>query len=296
MKILTKWHSYSIEQQISISEMISFFQEDFEKNYSFDGELHDFWECFYVIKGEARVTSNDNIYTLKTGDIIFHKPLTLHKFTITSDHVSTALFFSFNMTGKSASFFEDKVFHLHGYQRDIIAKMLDYAKSCYTELLQSNVDIQPDKDDLYTSSIYLFPSITMPYYLQMITSFLYQLFLSLLNDNIKKTNLLSPGAMLFNNAVAYMKENIALALSVSNIAKSINISDSGLKRLFNNYAGMGIHKYFLLLKLNYATELLKLGYSVSDVAEKMGFSSQAYFSKTYKREFGISPSKIMQNI
>ena len=44
------------------------------------------------------------------------------------------------------------------------------------------------------------------------------------------------------------------------------------------------------LKMQAATELLKNGNSVTETAEKLGFSSQAYFSLSYKRETAENPS------
>lgn len=285
----THWRSYKIDHKIIIPEMITFFTENFTKGHTYKGESHNFWECFYVINGEARVTANERLYTLKTGDIIFHKPLTLHKFSITGKHGANVLFFSFSMLGEKADFFNDKVFHLQGYQRDIIARMLDYAQNCQDEFLMSNT---VDSVELSGDYAYLLPSVAMPNYLHMISTFLYQLFLSLLGDNVKITSSVSPGSQIFSNSVHFMKDRLSESLNIEQIAKNNNISESGLKRVFNKYAGMGVHKYFLMLKLNSATELLKYGYSVNEVSEKLGFSSQAYFSKTYKREFGIPPSAV----
>ena len=47
--------------------------------------------------------------------------------------------------------------------------------------------------------------------------------------------------------------------------------------------------------MNLATEFLKNGLCVSETAEKLGFSSQAYFSVAYKRETGMNPSEIELN-
>jgi AraC-like DNA-binding protein len=55
---------------------------------------------------------------------------------------------------------------------------------------------------------------------------------------------------------------------------------------------MSVHKYFLTLKIKTATVLLKGGMSVSEVSDTLGFSSQGYFSATYKRETGNNPSQI----
>ena len=93
-----------------------------------------------------------------------------------------------------------------------------------------------------------------------------------------------------------MKNNITSSLSVSSIANELNISESMLKRIFNKYAGIGIHKYFLTLKIQEAVYMLDDGMTVTEVSDELNFSSQGYFSRAFKREKGLSPTKyIRQN-
>lgn len=89
-----------------------------------------------------------------------------------------------------------------------------------------------------------------------------------------------------------MREKICDKPSIEEIALNSSVSVSSLKRIFSHYAGMGIHKYFLTLKIKKATEMLLEGSSVTEVAEALNFSSQGYFTKTYKRETGVLPSEI----
>ena len=91
-----------------------------------------------------------------------------------------------------------------------------------------------------------------------------------------------------------MNDSISSGISVDELAERLNISTSSLKRLFDKYAGMSVHKYFTAIKINTATSLLSSGLSVGTVAERLGFSSSAYFSAVYKRETGKIPSIIIK--
>lgn len=64
---------------------------------------------------------------------------------------------------------------------------------------------------------------------------------------------------------------------------------STFKTCFQQVCRHGIHEYFLQLKILYAKILLSNGMDVKEVAEKMSFSSQNYFSVVFKRKVGISP-------
>ena len=109
--------------------------------------------------------------------------------------------------------------------------------------------------------------------------------------NINKTSH-DPEAIVFGNAVNYMNSCICFQPTVLEIADFCKVSEATLKRIFNKYSGTSIHKYFLKLKMKTAAELLASGFSVTEIAEKLGFGSQAYFSAAFKRETGISPSKV----
>ena len=139
---------------------------------------------------------------------------------------------------------------------------------------------------------YLFAFQTTPTYAQMLTTYLYQLFLTLAGEGVVADVLTSPEAKLFQKAVSYMNDHLCRQPGISDIAAFCNTSEATLKRIFSRFAGMGVHRYFLTLKMQTATDLLKQGNSVTETAEKLGFSSQAYFSSTYKREMGINPSDI----
>ena len=129
-------------------------------------------------------------------------------------------------------------------------------------------------------------------YGQMLSCYLAQLILTLGDDGVIAAATQTPETAIFSKAVVYMNQQVCRNPSVSAIAAHCNISETGLKRIFTKYAGIGIHKYFMHLKFKAAAALLKEGMGVTETAEKLGFSDQGYFSKAFKRELGVSPSAL----
>ena len=99
-------------------------------------------------------------------------------------------------------------------------------------------------------------------------------------------------AAVFNAAVSYMKSNIGRQLTVAEIMNACAVCRTRLKYIFSRYAYIGCIEYFNRLKLEHARKMLLDGKSCAAVSEALGFSSQAYFSRRFKQEYGISPSSV----
>ena len=275
------WLSYSIKEQIRITDMYTLFEVRYDNGYAFPGETHNFWECLYVIDGEVCASGNERVYNLSQGSIIFHKPLELDKFIVNGSDGADLLIFSFTAEGPLTAFLEEKVFQLSGSQREILSAMLSFIRP-----RADNNSVSP------TAQPYLEPFLTSPTYSQTVAIYLQLLMLSLAETGSVSSVSDAPDAVTFRRAISYLNSNIHRQPSVPELARFCNVSESGIKRIFDKYAGIGIHKYLLKLKVKTAAELLQKGESVSSVAEKLGFNSQSYFSRAFRRETGLMPSSL----
>ena len=274
------WTAYQVREQIKITALFSLFEAHYDCGYEFPGEAHNFWECVYIMDGAVCVSGDERVYNLTQGSLIFHKPLELHKFFVNGRGGAELLIFSFSAEGPLTSFLAEKVFDLTTSQQQIIADMLSFLR----ERTGTSLPIR--------TRTWLEPFHTTPVYSQMLTTWLHQLMLSLAESGTVSSVSSAPDVMLFGKAVNYLNSNIHRQPSIPELARFCSISEAGIKRLFDKYAGIGIHKYLLRLKIKTAAELLHSGESVTNVAQKLGFNSQSYFSRAFKRETGISPSAL----
>ena len=88
-----------------------------------------------------------------------------------------------------------------------------------------------------------------------------------------------------------MEENIYGEVNLQGICERIGISTSHLNDVFKAYTGMTPYQYFISIKILKAKELLeKGGQSIKEIAFRLGFNDQYYFSRLFKKKTGISPS------
>ena len=85
-------------------------------------------------------------------------------------------------------------------------------------------------------------------------------------------------------------------LSVDDIYKGLGISKIQLYRKTKALLGFNVNDYILSVRLQKAKYLLmNEDLTISEVAYKVGFSSQAYFSTVFKSKFSITPSEFKES-
>ncbi len=84
-------------------------------------------------------------------------------------------------------------------------------------------------------------------------------------------------------------------LDVTRITKLLLISRTKLYYKIKGLTGETPSNFFRTYKLNRAAELLKSGqYTVSEISDKCGFSTQSHFSVVFKKQFGVTPSEFQR--
>jgi len=82
-------------------------------------------------------------------------------------------------------------------------------------------------------------------------------------------------------------------LSIETLAQKMNVSRSQLHRKLKALTGKSPSVFLRTIRLHRAKELLeKRAGNVSEVCFAVGYSNLAYFSTTFKQEFGLNPSEI----
>ncbi len=278
------WEAYDICEQLSIRRLYTLYKMNFNKDYNFAGEMHEFWECMYILDGSMTVSADEKVHTLSYGDLIIFKPYELHKFTVDSKDGATVLTFTFDMEGEFCKNIEGRAYHLEKFQRSIIRTFLEYLEFESKKLMG-------DKAPRYYWNI--LPEFKNDkIFLQTVSLFISRMLLSLSDGAYTLSKTKTYETELFKQALNIMNNNLNINISVDELARALNISTSSLKRLFDKYAGMSVHKYFLTLKIKAATLMLKSGATVNEVSERLGFSSAGYFSCVFKRETGNNASQI----
>ena len=89
-----------------------------------------------------------------------------------------------------------------------------------------------------------------------------------------------------------MEQRIETPLSPNELAQLAGVSLRQLERLFAQHIGTTIHRRYVQVRLERAKVLLhQTTIPVGEIALATGFSAPMHFSRSYRRHFGVVPSK-----
>lgn len=124
----------------------------------------------------------------------------------------------------------------------------------------------------------------------LVTGMLYQLFAEIYMERLDHTTGRHP---LLMKATRYMSRHFAESgLTIPAVAAHVGISESYLRRLFQQELLVSPKQYLLRQRVQQAVSLLGCGYySVREVAHLVGFADEKYFSVVFRKAIGCPPSR-----
>lgn len=100
------------------------------------------------------------------------------------------------------------------------------------------------------------------------------------------------------NLNAYIENNLTNEnLSVDSIANEMHMSNSSLYRKVKGLSGLSPVDFIRIARLKKAVELMHSGEKrINEIAFATGFSSPAYFSTSFQKQYGKSPSEFLKEL
>jgi YesN/AraC family two-component response regulator len=109
----------------------------------------------------------------------------------------------------------------------------------------------------------------------------------LLQSSESSQNKINPG---IQNSVEYIMKNYTQTISIIDLAKIANMSESNFFAVFKKSFGCSPISYLNHYRISLAADLLtETNSTISEIGYKVGISDPLYFSKLFKKAHGISP-------
>lgn len=263
----TLYDRYEVNYPFQIKRFRSLCEHHWGEDHLFLGETHDFWEFSLVLEGKYEAVRDNMVYLLQPGYFGLCPPMAFHS-SHSIGYRCHVLNFTLEITGAFPAALTEGGFQLSSAEISELSGIFYRLQDAY---------LQEPHDE------YLGAEAT-----NALTSFL----LRLCRDHEphhKKSDTRS--SRLYQQVIETMQQFLYENLSIQEIAHKNAISTTTIKDLFRKYAGVGPKKYYSDMRGIEALRLLSEDMSVSDIAEKMNYSSVGYFTNVFKKQFGLPPSR-----
>ncbi len=285
---MKKYFKHKIKSLLVINKIVVIHFLNLNEQFNHEEEAHDFWELVCPLKGNITCTANGNPVNVQESYLNVHKPYEKHSLEVKGGQNAEVFVISFECLSEAMRFFADKKIKLNARQLKQIRQIVEIAKKTY-DITFYNLD---------TENMCLLPQPTLGGE-QLIKN----LVETLLIDIMRTLTETDSGNDVFlqedeiNNKLAEMiikilKDNVCGKLSINDISRQINYSKAHIFKQFKSSTNKCVMEYYLELKIQHAKELLKKNQlSVKEISELLCFDTPNYFSKTFKKVVGLTPTQ-----
>ena len=282
-----KYYKHKLENLLVISKIITIHYFEFDKNFVSHTESHDFWELVYADKGDLVCTVEGKEIILKEGEVIFHKPGVIHAHRADGKRAPNVFIVSFECKNEAIRFFEDRHMVLDKSLLRFIFAIIEESKRTF--------DLPYSDPELKKMKLLETPTLGGQ---QLIKNYLELLLINLMRNYLERNSseaVFLPQAefdeLISDKVIEYMKEHVSERLSVADICNILHYNKSYIFRQFKKTTGRSLMAYFTKMKIQKAKEMLReTEASVAVISDALSFDSPNYFSKTFKKVTGYTPS------
>lgn len=285
---MSRYHQTELSTYIPVTHIIELLYRGFPSDYYVgSGNAENFWRLYYVDRGHIvfYLTSEDSI-TLTFGHGIFIAPNTkFHHMETTTDNANMfSVFFRCPQLNKER--FNKKLYSFSPTERTILSSLVTISqKQC--ERYSNNP--KASKGTTFHANIPDYLPHLVKVSLEYLLLLLYQR-----KDNSSKVSKPSThyDNWLVNSAIEFMYQCLDKKLTVQEIASHVGMSASNFHAVFKKATNQSVIDYFNTLKVEQAKILIRQKrYTHSEIATILGYSSESYFSRHFKKKVGMTPTE-----
>lgn len=280
-----------LQSIVNISKIVTIHYYEFDKNFVFRGEKHDFWEMVYIDKGRVQIRRDQEAINLSQGEIVFHRPNEFHSIRALD---SSPNFFvvSFVCNSPLMIYFEKFQTLLDKTLKPFISSVIKEAENTY---------VIPKNDPALKM---LIKKETAPIGgEQLIKTYLEQFLILLIRNIVKKDEpsvFPSKESMESHLVFAvknFIEENVEELFRISDLCGNLGYSKSYLSKLFREQTGDTLAAYAIQIKIKRAKQLIRDGtLNFAQISDKLSFDNPQYFSRVFKRVTGMSPTEFKSSL
>lgn len=287
------FEKHKFENILNITKLVTVHYFEYDKDFVFEGESHDFWEMVYVDNGEIIITADKEEFTLKEGELYFHRPGEFHKVRANGKTSANAFVATFVCSSAVMKLFIKRKMTLPQGLKSFLTNVILETQNAFDLSLHN-----PYQNNLI-------PKTNSPLGSQQLVRIYLETLLILLLRQKDETGhspiIISSKETMGNHIAAqiidFMEAHLSENLSLNKICDTVNYGKTYVSTIFRETTGYSVLQYYNILKIARAKKLLRESNdSITHIAESLGFNDPRYFSRSFKKVTGMTPTKYVQSI
>ena len=279
-----------LDSEINIDKIVTVNYFEYERDFAFSGEMHDFWEVIYSDKDYLSVTVRSRECIVPPGHFRIISPMELHSVKPAYGKAANAVIFSFMCSNEKLLKSAGKTIPCDNEKKEYITKLIAAAQDAfstplgepYSTKLVKNPNAIPGSENLVKIYIELFV-------------------LSCIRESVSAPAASAPlthtSNPLLSEICAYLENNVTKDITFPHLCEKFGMSMTNMKKLFRDNLGFGAMDYFSRCKIDCAKHLIReKEMNLAEISEYLCFSSQQYFSRRFKNITGMTPSEYINSV
>jgi len=281
---------------MEIREIVSLHYFEYRSDFTFPGETHPFWELVCVDAGEITVEAGEETLLLKKGDVLFHAPNEFHSVKADGKSSPSIVVISFYCNSPSIWRFQKKCLRISDKEKSLLAKIITEGKGVFS----GRMDQPYQKKLLFLQEESFGGQQLIRQYLSEFLIQLYRRYFSYplpIEAEDYYVERSSRQSESYNRLVEYLESHVYEKLSMERICRDNLIGRSYVQKIFREVGNTGVMELFSKMKIDTAKRMIREGQlNLTQIADKLEFSSIHYFSRRFKKECKMSPSEYSSSI
>lgn len=285
------------EKFISVESIMTVHYFEYKSTFSFAGEKHNFWELVCVDKGEVDIFNGAQWRVLKRGEIQFHQPNEFHSLKANGKTSPNVIVISFVCNSSAMDFFRNKTLSFTDKEQMLLSQIIAYARDAFVTPLDDPY-ITRMTARKYSAS---WAGQLILLNLELLLLSLYQRYNTGISfhkqERISSYTRASYENKIIEHALSYFSKNIRFPMHASKLCNELHVSYDLLKAIFAKRFHCGPMKYFSRMRVEeIKAEIRNSSMNMTELASHFGYSSIHYFSRSFKKESGMSPTEYATSI
>lgn len=280
------FYRHKIENLISVGRIVTVHRLQYEKNYVFAGERHDFWEMVWAEENDVVCSREGGAeFPLCAGELLFHCPNEYHTIRANGRVGARVNILSFECKSEAMGFFREKKLRVNEALEPYLESIFREAENTFR---LPRFDPAMKKLELRSDALLGGQ--------QMMRTYLEQLLILLMRSETASGNARETfvkreeAAHLAQAVIAYLRENLYTSLSLDDLCRHFHYSRTYLCSKFKEATQRSIFCEYSRLKIRRAQDLLAGSDStIAEISALLAFDTPAYFASTFKKFTGVTP-------